>query len=182
MDRRPTLRVHHVLDSGVRRSKRMGNQLVMPIVPDDVAIICRSRLLVTNTCSIVGRAPTSHGLYWQSLVVRWYLNIRPERRSLRPARLAERQLKDNGIIKAGLLAPRSQVWFSRLAEDYPTMLVLAPLISLVAAVAALQNPHRKAASFRQPADGLRKREVSASPAEHKYLNEKTQSKCGTLYL
>ncbi|KAF4768871.1 hypothetical protein HAV15_008468 [Penicillium sp. str.  len=54
------------------------------------------------------------------------------------------------------------------------MLVLVPLISLVAAVAALQNPHRKAASFRQPADGLRKREVSASPSEHKYLNEKTQ--------
>lgn len=61
------------------------------------------------------------------------------------------------------------------------MLVLAPLISLVTAVAALQNPHRKAPSFRQPADDLRKREVSASPAEYKYLNEKTQSKCGTLW-
>lgn len=60
------------------------------------------------------------------------------------------------------------------------MLVLAPLISLVAAVAALQNPHRKAQSLRQPANDLRKREVSSSPAEHKYLNEKTQSKFGTL--
>lgn len=62
------------------------------------------------------------------------------------------------------------------------MLVLAPFISLVAAVAALQNPHLKAASFRRPADALRKREVSAAPTEHKYLNEKTQSKCKSLSL
>jgi carboxypeptidase D len=56
------------------------------------------------------------------------------------------------------------------------MLVLAPLTILVAAVAALQSPHRKAASFKQPATGLRKREVSSFPIEHKYLNEKTESK------
>mgnify|MGYP006876466284 CR=1 FL=1 len=62
------------------------------------------------------------------------------------------------------------------------MLILAPLILLVAAVAALQNPHRKAASFKQPANGLRKREVSSSPIEHKYLNKKTESKCRTLPL
>lgn len=60
------------------------------------------------------------------------------------------------------------------------MLVLAPFTFLVAAVAAVQNPHRKAASFKQPASGLRKREVSAAPTEHQYLNKKTQSKCGTL--
>lgn len=70
MDTRPTLRVYHVLDNGLRRSKMMDNQLVMPIVPDDVAITCRSRLLATNACFIVGRPPTSHDLYWQSLVVR----------------------------------------------------------------------------------------------------------------
>ena len=62
------------------------------------------------------------------------------------------------------------------------MLVLVPFISLVAAVAALQNPHRKAATFRQPADGLRKRDVSTAPTEHKYLNEKTESKCGNVSL
>lgn len=62
------------------------------------------------------------------------------------------------------------------------MLVLAPLTFLVAAVAALQNPHRKAASFKHPANGLRKREVPSSPIDHKFLNEKTESKCRTLPL
>jgi hypothetical protein len=41
----------------------------------------------------------------------------------------------------------------------------------VAAVAALQNPHRKAASFKQPANGLRKREVSSSPIVRSYQRQ-----------
>ena len=60
------------------------------------------------------------------------------------------------------------------------MLVLAPFVLLVAAVAALGNPHRKAAAFKQPTRGLRKREVSAVRTKHQYLNKKTESKCGTL--
>ncbi|KAJ5817062.1 Peptidase S10 serine carboxypeptidase [Penicillium robsamsonii] len=54
------------------------------------------------------------------------------------------------------------------------MLVLAPFVLLVVAVAALQNPHRKAASFKQPSKSLRKREVSAVRTEHQYLNKKTE--------
>ncbi|KAJ5971244.1 Peptidase S10 serine carboxypeptidase [Penicillium vulpinum] len=54
------------------------------------------------------------------------------------------------------------------------MLVLAPFVFLVTAVAALENPHRKAASFKRPAKGLHKREVSAARTEHKYLNKKTE--------
>ncbi|KAJ5153919.1 Peptidase S10 serine carboxypeptidase [Penicillium coprophilum] len=54
------------------------------------------------------------------------------------------------------------------------MLVLAPFVFLVAAVAALQNPHRKAASFKQSAKGLRKREVSAVRTKHQFLNKKTE--------
>ncbi|CAI7589689.1 unnamed protein product [Penicillium glandicola] len=54
------------------------------------------------------------------------------------------------------------------------MLVLAPFISLVAAVVALQSPHRKASSLRTPAKGLHKREVSIAQTEPQYLSNKTE--------
>ncbi|KAJ5210145.1 Peptidase S10 serine carboxypeptidase [Penicillium cf. griseofulvum] len=54
------------------------------------------------------------------------------------------------------------------------MLVLAPFILLVSAVAALESPHRKAASFKQTPKGLRKREVASAPTVHQYLNKKTE--------
>ncbi|KAJ6026583.1 uncharacterized protein N7446_004816 [Penicillium canescens] len=54
------------------------------------------------------------------------------------------------------------------------MLVLAPFTLLVAAVAALQSPHRKAASLKQSARNIRKREVASSQTEPQYLNQKTE--------
>lgn len=56
------------------------------------------------------------------------------------------------------------------------MLVLAPFTLLVAAVAALQSPHRKAASLKQSARTIRKRQVTSSQSEPQYLNKKTESK------
>ena len=59
------------------------------------------------------------------------------------------------------------------------MLILAAFTSLVAVATAIQNPHGRAASFRKPANALRKREVPAALTEHhQYLNNKTESKCG----
>jgi carboxypeptidase D len=55
------------------------------------------------------------------------------------------------------------------------MLVLVPFTLLVAAAAALQSPHRKAASFKHTAKALRKRDVVSGPIEHQYLTEKTRS-------
>lgn len=57
------------------------------------------------------------------------------------------------------------------------MLILAAFTSLVAVATAVQNPHGRAASFRKPANGLRKRELPAALTEHQYLNNKTESKC-----
>lgn len=54
------------------------------------------------------------------------------------------------------------------------MKVLGPLILLVAAATALQNPHRKAASHRQ-VKPLRKRELTSAPTTHQYLNKQTKS-------
>jgi carboxypeptidase D len=58
------------------------------------------------------------------------------------------------------------------------MLVLAPFTLLVAAVAALQSPHRKAASLKQSARTIRKREVTSTQTEPQYLNKKTESESG----
>jgi carboxypeptidase D len=55
------------------------------------------------------------------------------------------------------------------------MLVLAPFTLLVAAVAALQSPHRKVASLKHSARTVHKRGVISSETEPLYLNKKTES-------
>lgn len=56
------------------------------------------------------------------------------------------------------------------------MLVLAPLTLLVAAVGALQNPHRKVTQRAPSSHGLSKRNTPLPQTNHQYLNEHTESK------
>jgi hypothetical protein len=57
------------------------------------------------------------------------------------------------------------------------MRVLVPLTALVATVAALSSPHRKATKKASVANHIQKRDThSVDQADYQYLNKKTQRK------